>query len=55
VRVRREANERRFAQLVETFGALEIDPVVLASAEPLDVLDAFMRWHERRRRRMSLR
>jgi len=55
VRERRGANERRLADLLETFAALEIDPVQLSSAEPLAVLDAFMRWHERRRRRLSLR
>jgi uncharacterized protein (DUF58 family) len=54
-RERREANERRLAQLLEAFGALEIDPVVLSTAEPVDVLSAFLGWHERRRRRLSLR
>ena len=52
---RRAANEQRLAELLETFAELEVDPVLLSSAEPLDVLDAFMRWHERRRRRLSLR
>ncbi len=52
---RRAANEHRLADLLETFAELEIDPVLLSSAEPLAVLDAFMRWHERRRRRLSLR
>jgi hypothetical protein len=52
---RREANERRLSALLEMFSTLEIDPVVLSSAEPLDVFSAFMRWHERRRVRLSLR
>jgi uncharacterized protein (DUF58 family) len=55
VRERRAANEQRLAQLLETFAQFEIDPVLLSSADPLDVLDAFMRWHERRRNRLSLR
>jgi uncharacterized protein (DUF58 family) len=55
VKERRAANEQRLAELLETFAELEIDPVVLSSADPLDVFDAFMRWHERRRRRLSLR
>jgi uncharacterized protein (DUF58 family) len=52
---RREANERRLAELAETFGSLEIDPVLLSSAEPLEVFSAFMHWHERRRERLTLR
>ena len=52
---RRTSNERRLAGLAETFGALEIDPVILSSAEPLDVFSAFMHWHERRRERLTLR
>ncbi len=55
VEERRAANERRLAELAETFGALEIDPVLLSSAQPLDVFSAFMRWHERRRARLTLR
>lgn len=52
---RRQVNERRLERLLETFSFLEIDPVLLSSAEPLDVLSAFMRWHERRRERLSVR
>jgi uncharacterized protein (DUF58 family) len=55
VKERRAMNEARLAGLLATFAELEIDPVVLSSADPLDALDAFMRWHERRRRRLSLR
>ena len=55
VKERREANARRLAGLLETFSALEIDPVLLSSADPVEILSGFMRWHERRRRRMSLR
>jgi Protein of unknown function DUF58 len=55
VEERREANEQRLSRLLETFSTLEIDPVLLPSAEPLDILSAFLRWHERRRLRLSLR
>jgi len=55
VRERREANERRLSDLRETFTALELDPVQLSSADPVEILSAFMRWHERRRARLSLR
>lgn len=52
---RREANERRLAGLLESFNDLELDPVLLSSAEPVAILSAFMQWHERRRRRLRLR
>jgi uncharacterized protein (DUF58 family) len=52
---RREANVRRLAELLETFSGLEIDPVLLSSADPVEILSGFMRWDERRRRRLSLR
>jgi hypothetical protein len=54
-RERQEANERRISDLLAGFGALEIDPVLLSTAAPLDILAAFIRWHERRRRRLILR
>jgi hypothetical protein len=52
---RRRANECRLSELLETFAALELDPVLLSSADPLEILSAFMHWHERRRRRLMLR
>jgi hypothetical protein len=55
VKERRESNERRLSGLLETFAALELDPVLLSSADPLEILSAFMHWHERRRRRLRLR
>lgn len=55
VKERRAANERRLRDLLETFASLELDPVLLSSADPVEILAAFMRWHERRRRRLSLR
>jgi hypothetical protein len=52
---RREANERRLSDLLETFAALELDPVLLSSADPLEILSAFLHWHERRVRRLRSR
>jgi hypothetical protein len=54
-RERREANERRLCDLLETFIALQLDPVLLSNEDPLEILAAFMGWHERRRRRLRLR
>jgi uncharacterized protein (DUF58 family) len=48
-RTRREANERRRDELLETFVALGLDPVLLGSAEPSDVDRTFLEWAERRR------
>jgi uncharacterized protein (DUF58 family) len=52
---RRAENERRLDGLLESFSAIQVDPVLLSSSEPVEILAAFMRWHERRRARMSLR
>jgi hypothetical protein len=52
---RRKANERRYADLLQSFSALELDPVLISSADPVGILSAFMLWHERRRQRLSLR
>ena len=52
---RRETNERRLAALLRTFAALELDPVVLSSDDPGEILGAFMHWHDRRRLRMRQR
>jgi len=48
VAARREANERRFAELLERLGALDLEPVVLSSAEPAEVLWDFLAWSEQR-------
>ena len=47
---RREANARRFAATVESFGALGMRVVVVSSAEQHDVEEAFLAWSEERRR-----
>jgi uncharacterized protein (DUF58 family) len=55
VEERKAANERRLRGLLASFAALELDPVLLSSADPVEILSSFMSWHERRRVRLSLR
>lgn len=51
IAARREANEERFAALIESFRGLDIDPIVVSSSEPADVLTSFLQWTELRRAR----
>jgi uncharacterized protein (DUF58 family) len=44
----REQNERRRDDLVRTLRALDLDPVLLSSADPRDVLASFLTWADRR-------
>jgi uncharacterized protein (DUF58 family) len=48
-RARRAENESRLSGLLETFRLLEIDPILLSSAEDGDVLERFLVWTELRR------
>lgn len=50
VRERRERHERRFERLVRLLEAFALDPVVLGSAEPAAVDDAFLAWSDVRKR-----
>ena len=52
---RRAAHEDRLRALLDGFLRLDVDPVLISSAEPLDVLDAFLLWHERRHLRLRRR
>lgn len=52
---RRAANEERFAALVDRFRGLELDPVVLSSSDPVEILTAFLDWAEARRTRRVAR
>jgi uncharacterized protein (DUF58 family) len=52
---RRAANEARLRTLLDGFAAIEIDAVVLSSDDSLDVLAAFVRWHDQRHLRLRLR
>lgn len=45
---RREANEQQFATLLRGFRSLGIDPVVVSSSDPADVLAAFLSWADTR-------
>ena len=48
-RARRLAHEARFRLLLTRFGRLGLDPVVLDGAAEFEVVQAFLRWAERRR------
>jgi uncharacterized protein (DUF58 family) len=48
---RREANEARTQELLETFRRLDIDPIVVSSSERGDVLEPFLVWTSVRRTR----
>jgi hypothetical protein len=52
---RRAANEDRLAKLLETFGELDIDSVLLSSDDPVDILAAFRGWHRHRHLRLRRR
>jgi uncharacterized protein (DUF58 family) len=52
---RRQANENRLAELLAAFGRLDVDPVLLSSHEPVEILAAFLRWHGRRHLRLRRR
>jgi uncharacterized protein (DUF58 family) len=52
---RREANERRLDDLLHTFRALELEPVLLSSDDPGEIFAAFVEWHVRRRERLRHR
>jgi uncharacterized protein (DUF58 family) len=46
---RRDANEARLQELLTTFRRLQFDPVLLETADPAAVDEAFIRWAVRRR------
>jgi uncharacterized protein (DUF58 family) len=48
---RKAANERRLHDLLETFGLLDIDPIVLGSSDRADILARFLVWTDLRRTR----
>ena len=49
VAARREANEERLETLLGDFRALDLDPVLLSSSEPFELLTEFLTWTELRR------
>jgi uncharacterized protein (DUF58 family) len=54
-RERAAANEARLADVLALFGRLGFDPVLVDSADPVDVAHRFERWAERRRRALKAR
>lgn len=48
---RREANEERLRSLLETFRAIDVDPVVVSSSDPAAILAEFLVWSDLRRTR----
>ena len=55
VAVRRAANEARLESLLGDFRVLDIDPVLLSSSEPFEVLASFLSFAEMRRVRRVMR
>ena len=45
---RRAANEERLASLHASFEALGLDPVVVSSGDPVEILAAFLDWADMR-------
>ncbi len=54
VAARRRANEERLLALLDELTLLDLDPVLLSSSEPSDVLGAFLDWNEFRRARRGV-
>jgi uncharacterized protein (DUF58 family) len=48
VEARREANERRYAEVRARLEALDLEPVLISSADPAEVLWSFLGWSEQR-------
>lgn len=48
---RRAANEERTRDLLETFRAIDVDPVVVTSSDPAEILAEFLIWSDLRRTR----
>ena len=48
VAARRRANDRRWAELMATFAQLDVEPVVVRSDDPRDILRPFLDWAEMR-------
>jgi hypothetical protein len=51
VAARREENRARTSELFETFRFLDIDPVLVTSSDPADILAEFLLWADLRRTR----
>jgi hypothetical protein len=51
IAARREENEGRLVDLVTDFRALDLDPIVISSSDPSELLAAFLSWTDVRRTR----
>jgi len=51
---RRRANEERLLELLDELTLLDLDPVLISSSEPSDVLGTFLDWNEFRRARRGV-
>jgi hypothetical protein len=49
IAARREANEARIVDLITDFRALDLDPILVSSSEPADLLGSFLEWTDLRR------
>ena len=47
-RARREANEARRERILELFQSFGLDPVLVSSSDPGEVLASFLTWSEQR-------
>ena len=45
---RREANEENLASLLAELDGLGLDPVLVSSSDPIDILAAFLDWADMR-------
>ena len=50
---RRGANEARLARLLDSFESIDLDPLLLSSDDPVDILAAFIEWADLRRARRA--
>lgn len=48
---RRAANEARLTRLLDSFESIDLDPLLLSSDDPVDILAAFIEWADLRRAR----
>lgn len=51
---RRAANEERTRDLLETFRVVDVDPILVSSSDPAEVLAPFLSWSDLRRTRRVL-
>ena len=50
---RREANEARLENILEDFRAFELEPVLLSSSDPGEILTSFIGWADGRKARRA--